>query len=385
MPPPRPYLAFVAASKGRSVAVVDLGELRLLRFIPLDFSPDRLTLRPHSDELYVTSAAGDIAVVRYPGLRVLATLHTGAGPSSLCFSPDGRRAYAVGPGRRQILVLVGDPPRVFHRYLLKGFASRLAIAADGKTLLVEDARRRKLLFENTENGDPLGSVPLGSDQGEMVIPPGSGKVFIADAKMQAIAAADIRTRQVLSEIEIGSEPDFLVAKPDGGEVIAVSAKSSTLTILDASSDSVEQSLPSGSEPAAAVFSLDSRRLYVANWGDGTVMMIDVDNRAVLASIHVGIQPVALALTPDQRFLAVADAGAASLAIMRARIPMLITTIPVGGDPVDVVVPAWLGAEQPRSPVSAFIQAPQGSPHPFSMSTPMASYHTTNSSLSEMAR
>jgi YVTN family beta-propeller protein len=341
MLPPKPYLAFVATRQGDCLAVADLGNFKFVRTIPLGFVPQRVIVRPHSHEIYVTSESGEIGAVSYPDLRLSATVHVGSGHASLCFSADGGRAYEAGPGQHDILVMSGDPLQITQRYDVKPPISRLAVTPDGNTLLAESATQDRLLFLATHDGHILGSVSLGLNPGQMVILPDGAKAFIADTGQEAVSAVDISNRDMLSQIEVGSAPSLLALKPDGGEILAVSSKSSTVTLLDTSSDSVEQALPTGSNPVAAVFTADSSAVYVANAGDGTVTTLDLQNRETVASTRIGVEPVALALTPDQRFLAVADAETGSLAIMRARVPMLITTIPVGGDPSDVAVPGWL--------------------------------------------
>lgn len=340
MTPANRYVAFVASEGSHCVAVVDLGNFRLLRILPLDFAPRRIFVRPRSHELYVASDSGKICVVRFPAMRVVTTLHTGICAPSLCFSPDGRRAYGLAAPNR-IFVLTGDPPSVSQTFLLKHRLSRLALTPDGKTLVGEGAREDQLVCLNSHDGAILGFIPIGRDPGPLVILRNSQKAFIADAGDQTISAVDLADRQTLSRIEIGSSPSLICLKPDGGELFAISSVSSILTILNVSSDSVEQSLPAGRDPAAVAVSSDSRFLYIANAEDGTVTTLEIADRKVVAAIRIGVKPVALALTPDQRFLAVADAGAASLAVMRARVPMLITTIPVGTDPVDVAIPGWL--------------------------------------------
>ncbi|HTV54200.1 MAG TPA: hypothetical protein VMI06_04720, partial [Terriglobia bacterium] len=322
MLPPKSYVAFIATRRAQCVAVVDLGNFKLLETIPLGFAPQRISVRPHNHELLITSEAGDIGVIRYPDQKVITTLETGSRDTRLCFSRDGRRGYAVGADQHEIIVLAGDPPHVTQRYRFKETISRLALTPDGKTLLAEAVRLDHLLFINTNDGRILGSLPLGENAGQMVILPDGAKVFVADPGENAVYAEDIPARQTLSRIEMGYTPNLLALKPDGGEIFAISSKSSTITLLDTSSDSVEQALPVGANPVAAIFSADSSTAYIANAGDGTVTTLDVQNRGTVASTRIGVEPVALALTPDQRFLAVVDAGAGSVAIVRARAPML---------------------------------------------------------------
>lgn len=339
-PPPKPYLAFVAARGSRSVAVVNLARFERLRAIPLPFQPLKIFILPRARELAVTSDVGKLAVVSFPSLQVDEIIEAGGGSVDLALGQG--RAYALDLSERKVRVFELPAWRLTQQFALQSPLAHIALTPDGKTLIGEDMAKPGLEFISPATGDLLGSVSLSAKPGSMVILPKGRKVFVADEGDNTVTAVDVASHAILSRIEIARPATLLVLKPDGGEIFAFSAESST--ILDAFHDSVEQNMPAGKAPVAAVFTADSSALYVANAGDGTVTSIDVGNRNVIASTPIGVQPDALALTPDERFLVVTDRVAGSLAVMRTEPPSLLTAVPVGSDPEDVVVPGWLWKE-----------------------------------------
>lgn len=338
MLPPRPYLAFIADHGANGVAVFNLARFDITKQIPLGFSPTRLAARPHSSEIYVTSDAGQIAVIRFPGLAVERSARFGAGPVQALFTPDGGTAF-IFEMRSGILVKVDcRSGAMLGQFRLPAPVSTITLTPDGKMALAGGGG--KLFLINAETGEALKSIETGPGESSIVALPGGQKAFVALSGNDEVAAIDLASRQMLSRIEVGSPPSLLALKPDGGEVFAFSAADSTLTILDAFHDSVEQSMTAGAGPAAAVFTRDSRLLFIANAGSGSVTEMDVATRAVKALVHSGSRPSSLALTPDGRFLAVTDPVDQSISVIRTATGDLITTKPAGQDPLEVVIPGW---------------------------------------------
>jgi YVTN family beta-propeller protein len=356
--PPAPYRAFVVCQDSSSVAVVDLAELRMVATLKVSTHPEAAVWRPQSKEIYVTGRGG-LDRIDTSNLKIYLNSRTDQTPRSLIFSRNGRFAYylmepepSLGgtgaqppqPGLSHISIFDCEAGREAGQVALRAKLSRLALTADGKTLLATDPVAGQVYCIDADSRKVLGSIPAGKGAGPIVVQPYGAKAFVSNTGEKSVSVVDTEARQLFSHIELGSQPDSLLLKPDGGELFVLSPGASTLTILDAFHDNVLQMLTAGRNPVAGVFRKDSSVLYVANAGDGSVLALDVANRIQLGSTFVGREPRALALTPDERFLAVADAGTSSLAVliaepsrMASSRSMLVTSLPVGARPVDVVI------------------------------------------------
>ncbi len=352
-----PYVAYVLNQQSSTLAAVNLADFHVTASLPVVPQPERVLVRPNARQLYIVSPIGKLSVVAFPDIHVLSTLEVGASSRDLQFAPDGRSAYVLDPANHELVFIDCAPsadvnpdaalPKVASRLRLAGILRTLALAPDGKTLVVAAENPNQISFVNSKSRRKLGTIALNAAPGQMSILPDDSKVFIADAGTKKISVVFLPEGKLYSDLELGALPSCLLLKPDGGEIFALSGESSSMMIIDAFHDNVEQTFAFGSKPVAGVFRRDMSLLYIANAGDGSVQALDVQTREVVASTHVGMSPVALALTPDpdERLLVVADRAASSLAILQAdpaslandRSP-LITTVQVGAAPVDVVIP-----------------------------------------------
>ncbi|MGH9773260.1 MAG: YncE family protein, partial [Candidatus Acidiferrales bacterium] len=209
--PPNAYLALVANQGSRSVSVVNLATFTRVRTIPLDFAPVKLAVRPGEREVYVTSGTGEIAIIRYPSLRIVARIQCGRGRVDLRFLPGGRHAYALASPGKTIQVINCRRRKVERQIQLSAPVERIALTPNGKMLLAEAGA--KLLFLDANTGAMQGEVELGKQPGAFVILPDGLKAFVADAGEQTVTAVDLAGRRILANIDVGAPPTLLALKP----------------------------------------------------------------------------------------------------------------------------------------------------------------------------
>ena len=353
LPPPNPYLAFVANRNSNTVAVVNLATFRLVRSIAVPPGPVQVAARPGSHYLYVLSHSGYVSVMDDPSLEVTRSIAVGDGAANLALAPDGSRA-AASNAAGEVVVIDCATRAVSARVKTGGEIAGLIFTPDSKSLIAADRDGNRLVFVDAPTAKVLGEVQVGKHPGAMAILPDGNKLFVADTAEAKISVIDIASRQVLSHLELASDPVGLVLKPDGGELLVLSRDSGTLTIIDTFHDDVEEDRPisTGRDPVAGVPTRDSTKLYVLNGGSegGYVQTIDVQNRAPLGATYVGPAPSAIALTPDERYIAVAVGSDLALLATsplnpKPRVPgtplPLITKVPVGAGPVAVAIPGWM--------------------------------------------
>lgn len=353
LPPPKPYLAFVANRESNTVAVVNMATFRLVRSIAVPPGPVEVAARPASRDLYVLSESGAVSVIADPSLQVTESMRIGTGAANLALAPDGSRA-AASNAAGEVAIIDCARRTVSARVKTGGDIGGLIFTPDSKILIAADRKGNRLVFVDAPTAKVLAEVPVGKQPGPMAVLPDGNKLFVADTGEAKISAIDVASRQILSHLELASDPIGLVLKPDGGELLVFSRDSGTLAIVDTFHDDVEEDRPIsiGKDPVAGVPTRDSTKLYVLNGGPdgGYVQAIDVQNRAPLGATDVGSDPTALALTPDERYLAVtANSNLAVLATSplnpKPKVPgtplPLITEIAVGAEPVAVSIPGWM--------------------------------------------
>jgi DNA-binding beta-propeller fold protein YncE len=352
LPPPKPYLAFVANRESNTVAVVNMATFRLVRSIAVPPEPVDLAARPGSHDLYVLSESGDVSVIADPSMQLTESMPIGTGAANLALAPDGSRA-AASDAAGEVAIIDCARGAVSARLKTGGDIGGLIFTPDSKILIAADRKRERLVFVDAPTAKVLGEVSVGKQPGPMAVLPDGNKLFVADTGEAKISAIDVASRQILSHLELASEPIGLALKPDGGELLVFSRDSGSLTIIDTFHDDVEEDRPMsiGKNPVAAVPTRDSTKLYVLNGSPdgGYVQAIDVQNRAPLCATDVGSDPTAIALTPDERYLAVT--ASSSLAVLatsplnpKPKVPgtplPLITDVAVGAKPVAVSIPGW---------------------------------------------
>jgi YVTN family beta-propeller protein len=182
--PPKPYLAFVANEDSNTVAAVDLADFHVVASIPVATKPEQLVVRPHHHELWAVSALGTMSVISFPALRVVQMLRVGNSARDLIFAPDGDHTYVLDRDSGQIVFGDGKPgelPRESGRLRLGGRLASLALAPDGKTLVVDDAATSRLVFVSVEARRVLGVFDVGKGPGPIVILRVGIKAFVADS------------------------------------------------------------------------------------------------------------------------------------------------------------------------------------------------------------
>ena len=177
--PPVSYRAFVVNNQSSTLAAVDLATFHVIASLPTAPLPDRVLVRPRSQELYVVSPFGKITVVTYPHPRVTRTLNVGRGAGNI-FSPDGRTAYVLDPTDREIIFLDCGAGKTISRVPLADIPSSLALTPDGKTLVVAIPSHNQLSFIGAPTGERLGTVTVGQGPGSMVILPDGSQVLVAN-------------------------------------------------------------------------------------------------------------------------------------------------------------------------------------------------------------
>lgn len=175
-------------------------------------NPLRLAFRPGTSELWVTLEAGDaVAVIDTRTRRVIAELPSGAAPTGVAFTSDGKRAFVTN--------------------------------REEDTLSVIDTAARRLEKKLATGDEPHG----------VLVTPGDGHVLVLNTSSEDIHVFDPRTLAFKKKLAAGRGPWDLVLSPDGARVWVTNMYSnmtgfrqpleSELTVIEAVSARVEDRWP----------------------------------------------------------------------------------------------------------------------------------------------
>jgi hypothetical protein len=209
----------------------------------------------------------------------------------------------------------------------------LALAGDGKTLLVLSGRGNALLRLDAATGAAAGPpIAVGVAPFAVVVtsggkayvsnwggdPPGDGDPQAASSKTPvkidtrtgaassgSVSVVDLHAGKTVKTIATGLHPSGLSASPEGRFIYVACANSDTVDVIATAGDAVvetiavrpEARLPFGSGPNALALAPDGGRLYVANGTNNAVAVVDLgprastNPRAATASQTVGFIPV----------------------------------------------------------------------------------------------
>ncbi len=171
-------------------------------------NPLRLAFRPGTGELWVTLEAGDaVAVIDTRTRRVIAEVSSGAAPTGVAFTSDGRRAFVSN--------------------------------REEDSLSVIDAATRRLEKKLSTGDEPHG----------VLVTPGDSHVLVLNTSSEDIHVFDPRTLAFQKKLAAGRGPWDLVLSPDGTRVWVTNMYSnmtgfrqplaSELTVIEAASARVE--------------------------------------------------------------------------------------------------------------------------------------------------
>ncbi|MBI3406294.1 MAG: YncE family protein, partial [Acidobacteria bacterium] len=98
--------AYVANSGSGSVSVVDIIGLKVIATIPVGAGPSGLRAHPSRREIWgVSTGTGQLWVIDVPSGGVVARIPVGNSPFALDFSPDGKRAYVAASGSNSVVAV----------------------------------------------------------------------------------------------------------------------------------------------------------------------------------------------------------------------------------------------------------------------------------------
>jgi len=272
--PARVDLHFTLASGGAQVLFLALRSAESarddFRFTPA-FSATLAPQTPPQIALYCTDEArASVTVVDRRARLATGAVPVGDGPRGIAIDRTATRAYVAVQGEDLVQVVdVASNAGADRFRLAPGDGPRdVALAGDGSTLLVLNARSRTVAFLDLPGGNELGRVA------------------------------------------VGDGPAMILLERSGRRAFVVNRGSATVTVVDAVARTVVATLATDAEPIWAQLSRDGSRLYVVHRGSAYLTVFSVPSLAPQTRAYVGLGVATLRVDPrtDLLYLSRADEG-----------------------------------------------------------------------------
>ncbi len=262
------------------------------------------------------SAALEVNVRPMPGYpdTLVATIDVGGDPNSIAVSPDGNRAYIPNCGNGDLVaVRTSDNSVVGRAPGIGGYS--LALSASGDSLYLVDGTTLRLV--TTHDFAVCCSAGIGEDAWYVVLPPGSGQVWVSYRKWLIGGRIAVLRDSDLTEVaEVCPDDDpwvlGMAASPDGRFVYAALPDANAVAVISTADYRVVRRIPVGVMPVDIALSPDGRLAFTADNQSFSVTALRTSDNVALGSVPVGCEPWDVEFDPSGEYLYVAcdeDIGA----------------------------------------------------------------------------
>ena len=239
--------------------------------------------------IYATVVSAQrLARVSLTTLALVDTIHVGAAPTGVAFSPDGASAYVTNQ--------------------FSGTLSVVKVAADSQVATVT-----------------LGNAPF------VVLPSPTGSPVVATDNSGNLYFVDPGTNSVTATLSVGGAPNGLAFNGAGTRLYASTMIGGTVAVVNPVSHALLSTIATGGVPQGLALSGDGTELYVANEA-GRLDVYSVASAARLASIPLDGGGFGLARSPDDSVLYVGIPSLGKVQIVRRSTRQVTKTLAVGGTP-----------------------------------------------------
>ncbi|MCC6345249.1 MAG: beta-propeller fold lactonase family protein [Bryobacterales bacterium] len=223
-------------------------------------------------------------------------------------TPDGRLLFVSLLYRDTVAVINPQSGRVIERFKTGRRPYRILFHPDGKSFFVTSWADGTLYHYNTDTGEELGKVRLGSHTTDMVL---------SDRRPQAAEEEEKDPAEAPYVYRI-----FVTAGNTNRAYVVGVTEGKDLRMIESINVAMTPRQPAGMTPSGLALSPDQKRLYVVCSDANTVAVVDIsaDRSRVLGFIPVGWYPTAARMLPDGRLLVLNGRGGGSYANPRGPRP-----------------------------------------------------------------
>ena len=196
--------------------------------------PAWIRLRDGAPEMWVSNeGAGKVTVYRTGTSTVLAEIPTGAGPSDIVFTGNGKKAWVSNETADTVSLIDAEHHRKLSDIPVGKIPQGMALTSNKDRLLVANFTSNTVSVIDTDTARELAQIPVcqgpvdvaTSNQG------GSELGYVSCFKAGAVAVVDVDQHKEIQRIPVGSKPFGIAAHPDGTRIYVCVGGSNQLIII----------------------------------------------------------------------------------------------------------------------------------------------------------
>lgn len=279
--------AYVTAQLAGEVAVVDLGQAKVIAHIPLDGAPAGIALSPDRRTAYVTRPEGQsVAVIDLDARKVTASLALPGGPLGICVDPKTGTVYVADWYASRVFVLAPSPEGLKQtgEIAVGKSPSGLAVTPDGRTLLVANREADSVSVVDLATARESQKIAVGQHPFGLTLSADGNRAYTANVTSNDVSVIDVGARREIGRVKAGDRP-YVVALA-GGRGFVTDQYSNTVTAFGLDDLKPAGTVDVEDHPEGIAAAKDGKTLYVANWGDNSLSVIDAGTLKVTAKIAV---------------------------------------------------------------------------------------------------
>lgn len=243
------------------------------------------------------------------------------------------------------------------------------------TVWVTNRSLNSIIRYNAATGVSTGSTAVERAPIGIVVPPGTGKVYVSNEASNTVSVLSASNLALLKTIPTGTRPHYMIYDPSGqfvyvtefgtnqvalidtrsdtriaglpasnspdarthgawpgpgGMLYAVSEGTNELAAIDVGTRQIQWTVPIGNRPSEILVTPDGRTAYVSVRNENKLKVVNLQTRTITGETTVGTQPDTLQLTPDGRTLIVALRGIPAQLAFVDTATLQVTWVDVGG-------------------------------------------------------
>jgi YVTN family beta-propeller protein len=326
---------FVANRGSRSVAVVSLERLRVLRQIPLDAAPATVVAHPHRPRVFALAPEnGTVYEIEGATYAVSRKVQAGNQAVEMHLSPSGDALWVLYRDPAALVELPLDSFQPRRRIRLAGPPDAFDVVLDSRRQIpmaaVASRQDRTITLASLSDAKIERTIVAGDEPSLLTFQWDGAQLIAGSWRGRSATIFDVATGKTVVRLPLPLAPRQFCTSGDGGQLFITGDGMDAVVVLFPSQTEVYQTILAGRAPGAmAVTAKDARPSYlmVTNPPADAITVLDIETYKLVAVVQLGQGPCEILLTPDGQYALVLDERSGDLAVVRL---LALETAPNGG-------------------------------------------------------